>query len=324
MAVWEYDVIADRTTFSPELVKLFGFSEDANPTVEDLRARYLPGEGERVRTAGRQALERGETYFETEYQVTRLDGEHRWMLLRGEIQLSSDKQPLRVLGVVFDITQQKKAAERQALLVDELNHRVRNTLSVVQSITKLTLRDSRNTKQAAADIEGRIMSLSRAHGLLTEQSWEGVSLRQLASRVLSYAEDRIILDGPDVRLRPRVAVDLSLVLHELLTNALKYGSLSVEAGRVEIHCSKVAADLLELEWVELNGPEVRPPSRSGLGSKVIQGVLKEAGGTVEMIFAPEGLRCVVTLQLIEQEQPVAATHVIDSVTSGQASGHDSA
>src|SRR6185312_5900602 len=162
--------------------------------------------------------------------------------------LLPDGQPQRVLGVVFDITTQKKAAERQTLLVDELNHRVRNTLSIVQPITKLTLRHARDTKQAAADIEGRIMSLSRAHGLLTEQMWGQVSVRQLAARVLSFAAEKVSLKGPDVRLRPKLAIDLSMILHELLTNALKYGSLSVDGGHVSVDWSSDASGKVTLHW----------------------------------------------------------------------------
>ena len=291
MAAWEYDVITDTTTFSPELGRLFGFPERTTPSLDDLRRRYLPGEQERVRAAGGQALERGETYFEVEYQVARLDGENRWMLLRGEIQLLPDGQPQRVLGVVFDITTQKKAAERQKLLVDELNHRVRNTLAVVQSVTKLTLRHARDTKQAAADIEGRIMSLSRAHGLLTEQMWEKVGLRQLANRVLSPAGDKISLEGPDVRLRPKLAIDLSMILHELLTNALKYGALSVSDGRVRLDWASNPSERVTLQWVEMDGPPVKPPRRTGLGSALIRNVLTDDDGRVEVKFTPTGLSC---------------------------------
>lgn len=213
------------------------------------------------------------------------------MLLRGEILLLPDGQPQRVLGVVFDITTQKKAAERQTLLVDELNHRVRNTLSIVQSITKLTLRHSRDPEQAATDIEGRIMSLSRAHGLLTEQMWANVSLRQIANRVLSFAADKVSLKGPDVRLRPKLAIDLSMVLHELLTNALKYGSLSVDGGHVSVDWSSDASGKVTLHWLETGGPTVRPPSRTGLGSALIRNVLTGDDGRVEVNFSKAGLSC---------------------------------
>jgi PAS domain S-box-containing protein len=302
MAVWEYEVPLNRTTFSRELTKLFGFPPDAKPTIEDLRARYLPGEQDRVRAAGREALERGETYFEVEYQIARFDGEHRWMLLRAEIQLSPEKQPVRILGVVFDITSQKKSAERQSLLVNELNHRVKNTLAIVQSIAKLTLRHARDPHQASKDIEGRIMSLSRAHDLLTEQSWEHVSLRQLASGVLSPAgTSRVSLEGADVWLRPRLAVDISMILHELLTNALKYGSLSIGSGRVALGWD-MEDNMLRLQWHEIDGPSVGIPSRRGLGSTLIQNVVKEHGGKAEMTFNPAGLSCSLDFRMDKPDQ----------------------
>jgi PAS domain S-box-containing protein len=304
MAVWEYDVVADKTTFSPELTKLFGFPGEMTPDIHDLRARYLAGEQDKVRAAGRRALERGETYFEVEYQIARFDGEHRWMLVRAEIQLSKEGQPVRVIGVVFDITERKKSAERQALLVDELNHRVKNTLSVVQSMTKLTLKHAQNPEQAGADIESRIMNLSRAHDLLTEQRWEHVSLNQLAKRLLSVADERrIALQGPDLWLRPRLAVDLSMVLHELLTNAIKYGALSVETGRVDLHWSKLNDRLLLLRWSERDGPIVSPPTRSGLGSGLIRNVLKEHGAEVEMKFEPAGLSCAIRFSADAGREP---------------------
>ncbi|HZD89251.1 MAG TPA: HWE histidine kinase domain-containing protein [Pseudolabrys sp.] len=298
MAVWEYDVATERVTFSPELNALFGFADGRAAGIEEIRARYLPGERERLRAAGRAALERGETYYEIDFQVARMDGEQRWLLLRAEIQLSGQREPVRVLGVVFDVTEQKKSAERQVLLVSELNHRVKNTLSIVQSITKLTLRHAPNHEQAAADIEGRILSLSQAHDLLTEQSWEHLSLRQLATRALSIADDgRISLRGPDIWLRPRLAVDLSMVLHELLTNAVKYGSLAVEEGRVDITWSKQKNNVVALTWIEHHGPALESPRRKGLGSSLIQNVIKEHDGAAEMKFKPEGVSWSITFRM---------------------------
>jgi hypothetical protein len=126
------------------------------------------------------------------------------------------------------------------------------------------------------------------------QMWEHVSLRKLASRVLSFAAEKASLTGPDVRLRPKLAIDLSIILHELLTNALKYGSLSVGEGRVSVEWSSDPSGKLTLHWLEMDGPIVRPPNRTGLGSALIHNVLTEDDGRVEVKFAPTGLSCSVS------------------------------
>lgn len=197
------------------------------------------------------------------------------------------------VNMLVDISERKKATERQQLLINELNHRVKNTLSVVQSLAHLTLR-AKTSPQALQDYEARLQSLASAHDLLTARRWEGAPLEDLIRRAVAAhcaPDQRFDLDGPDVDLPPQTAVSLAMALHELCTNAVKYGALSVGGGRVRIAWT-LDEGRLNLEWSESGGPPVGAPVRRGFGTRMLEGALaREIGGTVSMDFRPEGLVC---------------------------------
>ena len=143
MAVWEVETATERATGSPELNRLLGFPPDASPSMEEIRERYYPGERDRIRAIVMEALARGERHIETELRIVWRDGSTHWLLLRAELQDVKDGIPDRALGVALDITEMKKAEEHQQLLINELNHRVKNTLATVQSIASQSLRNTR-------------------------------------------------------------------------------------------------------------------------------------------------------------------------------------
>lgn len=189
--------------------------------------------------------------------------------------------------------------EHQQVLINELNHRVKNTLAIIQSIARQSLRGERTAALAGADFEGRLMALSSAHNLVTDTRWRAIAARRLFEdglRPFGYGidEGRIELDGPDMSLGPRLAVAFALALHELGSNAAKYGALSVPAGKVTVRwqVSDDAEPRLRLVWKESGGPAVTQPTARGLGTRLIErGLAAELSGSVRLTFPPEGVVC---------------------------------
>lgn len=219
-------------------------------------------------------------------------------------------QPMRgadgVIWGVFvegsDVTERVLGDRRQKLLVDELNHRVKNTLSTVQAIASQTSRGHTDPADFREAFEARLLALSATHDLLTATSWEGADLRDvLLVELRPYENGRYRLEGPAVALTPSRALALGLVFHELATNAVKYGALAGEAGCVQVTWrvdETGDAPALDLVWRECGGPEVRTPQRRGFGSRLIERSLAGAlAGKAELDFAPEGLTCRITLPL---------------------------
>ena len=197
----------------------------------------------------------------------------------------------------------RRQLETQQLLLDELNHRVKNTLATVQAIAKQTLRAAPDPAAFAADFEGRLQALSRAHEVFSRTIWTGVELAELIDEQLAIGHgevaERIRACGPSVMLAPKIAQHFGLVLHELATNARKHGALSSPGGKVDISWSISAADASELSllWRERGGPPVRPPERKGFGSKLIERGLRHIGARAKLTFAPAGACCDVLLPL---------------------------
>ena len=293
MAVWQVDAKRGITP-SPELNRLVGLPAEARPTMEELNALYMPGEQDRVRGVATDAVARGERFFEAEYRMRRLDGEVRWMQVRAELALGDDGQPRSAIGVILDVTERKAAEERFQLLAREVDHRANNLLAVVQGTVQLSQAPS------AAGLKdvliGRISALGRAHQLLSEARWEGADLRRLVEEELlafSLGEaSRVSIEGPDVALSPAAAQALAMALHELATNAAKYGALSASQGRVAVRWSRAADGPLRLTWTESGGPDVSPPSRRGLGTTILGRALAgPLNGTSTLDWRPDGLVC---------------------------------
>jgi len=197
-----------------------------------------------------------------------------------------------------DVTDRVLAERQQKLLVDELNHRVKNTLATVQAIAAQTLRTTSDIETFREAFESRLMALSATHDLLTATSWRSARLRDvLGVEFRPYGAARYHMAGPDVALAPAEALALGLLFHELATNAAKYGALSCAAGRVDISW-QAEGGVLDLVWRESGGPVVTPPTRRGFGSRLIERSLQGAlRGKASLEFAPEGLVCRILLPL---------------------------
>jgi PAS domain S-box-containing protein len=242
--------------------------------------------------------------YTVEKRVIRKGGRSLWTSVSSSAVRGPDGAFLYAVRVTQDIDERRRAEDRRSLLIHELNHRVKNTLATVQSIATQTLRGVGSAERAREDIEGRLLALSRAHDVLTRESWEGANLAELVAQALEPyggpALDRVAARGPDVRLPPRMALALAMALQELATNAAKYGALSNAVGRVELdwNVSEGAAPRLALRWSERGGPPVRPPKRRGFGSKLIErSVSLDLAGKVVLAFDADGVVCTVDVPI---------------------------
>ena len=217
---------------------------------------------------------------------------------------------VRTLGEqVGRVLERKRTEEHQRLLINELNHRVKNTLAIVQSIAAQTLKGEDVGPQTRRALESRLAALAAAHDLLTTEHWETASLRQVIVKAglgCGAGADRFDVAGPSLRLQPQTAVSVAMAIHELCTNAVKYGALSVEGGKVTVHWRADGPEddrRLTLVWRETGGPPVSPPSRRGFGTRLIErGLASDLGGTARIEFAPEGVVCTVEAPLPEEEE----------------------
>src|SRR4249919_35677 len=265
-----------------------------------------PDDADPDRQAFRKQVAGELDFYSIEKRFIRRDGRVIWLSVRSSPVRGADGRLLYVVRVVQDISERKAAEQRQKLLMDELNHRVKNTLATVQSLASQTARTAHTPAVFRERFEGRLIALSKAHDQLTSHHWESADLRELLSGSLApYAgagPERVVLRGEDVVLRPRAVLTLAMAVHELTTNAAKYGALSVSGGRIEIQWQPVRADnsrpVLHIDWLERGGPPVADPGQRGFGSKLIEGsIAAELGGTARLTFEPEGLHCQIAVPL---------------------------
>jgi PAS domain S-box-containing protein len=258
-------------------------------------------------------------FYSVEKRFIRKDGRVIWLSVRSSPVQGDDGHLLFVVRVVQDITERKASDRRQKLLIDELNHRVKNTLATVQSLASQTARSAPTPATFTDRFEGRLIALSKAHDQLTAHHWENADLRALLSGSLApytgAGPERIVMRGEDIVLRPRAVLTLAMAFHELTTNAAKYGALSAAGGRIEIRWQPVQGGdgrpMLRIDWIEQGGPPVVKPERRGFGSKLIEGsIAAEHGGSAKLAFEATGLRCEILMPL------EAATAEIDREPQG--------
>jgi PAS domain S-box-containing protein len=297
---WELNLRTGEIVLSDIFRATFGWGPLEPCSCRRVLASVFPADrAMRRATVGRAIRERSD--LDVEYRVVRPDGEIVWILVRGRARYGEDGQPLAVAGVSLDITERKHVEQRQRVLLDELNHRVKNTLAVVQSIARQTRRSALDSASFDDTFAARIDALAQAHDLLTRTAWDGAMLSDVIAQILApYARPAgepsfIVVDGPPVRLGPNAAVTLNLAFHELAMNAAKYGALSAKGGRVDVTWfvdRSAGSPMIEITWIERGGPAVSPPGREGFGYRLIKtGIPRELGGTVAVDFAPGGLAC---------------------------------
>ena len=229
-------------------------------------------------------------------------GTPRWYEVTVSPIGGADGRPARLLAVSRDITERKLARESQKILTEEMHHRVKNVLTMVLAISSQSLARARTVAEGRIAVERRLMALAEAHNELRDSGADGTRLRRLMDGALAPYDappSRVDIDGPDIRVSPQAALSLAMALHELCTNAVKYGSLSAVGGRVEIVWQvDEAARRFHLTWREHGGPTVEAPARRGFGTRVIEaGFRVQLGGKVEMAFERSGFVCAVEAPL---------------------------
>jgi len=325
---WTLDLVSWTLDASPSCKINFGRNPHAPFTFDDMREAIHADDRERMAGALSRAVERGEDY-DIEYRVMRSDGRETWILVRGRAGYDAAGAPLSMSGISMDITGRKHAEEHLRLMVDELNHRVKNTLATVQSVSRQTLRNGGVDESVRDVLDARLLALSRAHDVLTNEQWSGADLQPIVRQACEPfgGEFRFDISGPSVRLTPRIAIALALAFHELCTNATKYGALSTPDGRVSVSWSyrqRAADPELEIVWRERGGPAVTPPTRRGFGSRLIQRSLAaELSGRAEVDYAPDGVVCTLGVRLTQAMLQAKGTRLVvgrdgDSWTVGDA------
>ena len=271
-------------------------------TTEIARSKCLagvhPDDIGRVEQFRSDAFRERRREYNLEYRIIRPGGEMRWVETRFSIAYDRDADPYRVIGVSIDITERKRMEEGQRVLIAELDHRVKNALATVSAVVSHTRQGARTIGGFVDALEGRIRSMAITQELLSSRQWQGLSLADLVRREIApYATpNNTEINGPDITLRAEAGQALAMVLHELATNAAKYGALSAKHGRVSVRWDRQlngqSRSYLVLDWRETGGPPVVDAGNSGYGTSTIRDLLAyEFGGTVDLVFAPEGVQC---------------------------------
>ncbi|MFC1460728.1 sensor histidine kinase [Microvirga arabica] len=316
MGLWEWNAQTGETFWSDRQKEIFGLPKTEPATYEFWHSAIHPEDREHVvSSVGSLSDPRSGGQLQVEHRIIRPEGEIRWILSRGRMLyeiVDGELKPARVLGTIIDITERRKSEEIRQLLVQELNHRVKNLFAMTSGMIALTARMAETPKQMAAALRGRIEALARAHELIRpaitgseptdgETSVEEIAQAILAPHINQDAPSPMTLEGSPVRVGPKAATILTLVLHELATNASKYGALSVPEGCLRITWARGA--MLTLTWQEENGPAIHGvPSAEGFGSKLARrSVTDQLGGAIAYDWRAEGLQVRIDLPLSQLE-----------------------
>lgn len=303
LAIWELDVASNRVTVSRELNRLYRLPEDASPSIAELQALYAPGEQERVERESGEAFASGNLTIRFEAKHQWPDGVVKWISVRAQVLLNDQGAPTRVIGVAMDVTDRRRYEEHLHLTARELQHRVKNSLAVVQSIATQSFRGSRSKEEGVEVFSGRLRALAFATDLLTRANWEAVDVKDIIDDILQPFRDadrnRITTQGDEVRIPSTAAASVGMALHELSTNAVKYGALSNETGTISVNWKR-NEDGMVLEWRETGGPPVSPPTGGGFGTKLLtRGLLDDGTGSVNLHFDPAGVRCAIIIRKVQ-------------------------
>ena len=244
-------------------------------------------------------LRTGVSVRQQEVHIERPDGTRGIALVDIEAIKDSDGNIVGAVNCFQDITDRKQSEEREKMLARELDHRAKNLLALVQATVQLT--HATTVEDFKVAIGGRLQALSNAHTLLAQSRWAGASLHSLVTEELAPYRlkgiSRTRIEGPELVLEPKSAQAIAMVLHELTTNAVKYGALSVPSGRLRVEWSRDETQLV-IRWSETDGPSVKPPSRQGFGTRVVGRVVKaELAGKLRFDWKPDGLACEIIIPL---------------------------
>jgi PAS domain S-box-containing protein len=303
MGTWRRDLATQLSQRDASFNAIMGLSAvDSSATLEERLEEIHPDDRQGVMEAWTTAVTaRGD--YEAEFRVKRRDGVTRWVRDQGRFVAGDNGQSDCLAGLTLDITERKKAEEAQGLLIQELNHRVKNMLTTVQAIALQSLNGAAQTADKDRFLS-RIQALATCHNLLTRSSWEGAHLRDILESTFAphrsqQAAQRISLSGDDTLLTSRDALSVTLALHELVTNAVKHGAFANGEGRIELtwQVDPDPSARLHLSWSEAGGPPVSPPSHKGFGSRLLTSLAAQSGAAYSCEYQPAGFKCRLALPL---------------------------
>jgi PAS domain S-box-containing protein len=299
IGIWDFDPRTGVLKWDRRCYELFGLTP-GKPISYDV---FLQGLHPEDRDATNQACVEamrpdGPLSYDIEYRTIGLDdGIERWISAKGKSEVE-DGMVVRFIGTVRDISGLKAAQAHRELLAHELEHRMKNTMAMVSAIATQSFRAAETKEEAQTILGGRLHALNSAHDILTKSNWTGASMPVVIESALAphlSGEGRMRISGPDVELTAKQSLSLAMALHELTTNAIKYGALSLASGTIDIHWNYRFSDegpVLRFEWRERGGPAVTEPARRGFGSRLIERTLSaDFGGSVNIEYAPQGLIC---------------------------------
>ena len=305
MGSWDWNLVTGEIVWDEGQHAIYGVVPgEFKATPEHLKILVVREDWDQLEAGLAVLLESGQPH-QAEFRVKRPSGEMRWCTSIATASHDVSGKVIRVAGVTMDITDRKQAEERQALLAREVDHRAKNAMAIVQSFVRMTKANS--VPDYAAVIEGRVKALSRAHAILSDSRWQGADLTKLVDEELapyrSAGADRITMRGPHVVLDPTTAQTLALALHELATNAVKYGALSQMSGRLELDW-KVLKDGIVIDWVETGGPETAAPRMTGFGTRIITSSIdRQLAGKASFDWRREGLVVQLRIPSVRRSTP---------------------
>jgi PAS domain S-box-containing protein len=303
IGIFDWHIQSGQVIWTDQEERLFGLQPgEFEGDLSGWEKRVLPEDRAQMLEAIQAATASREQDLDFQFRIRRSDGAIRFVEGSGKFLYGDDGTPERMVGVNIDVTDRARADEHQLILIRELNHRVKNTLAIVQGLARQSLGGAVDPVEANKAFNDRLQALASAHDVLTQVNWDKAELREIARTIIrpyqGVRTSRFLLDGPSVQLRPQSALSLAMVLHELCTNAVKYGALSTEKGQVEIAWrvgEEAGASVLQFSWRERNGPDVVTPSRKGFGSRLIErGWTSAAQTEVQMEYREDGLVCTMT------------------------------
>lgn len=316
MAIWEVDLGTGAVTHTRELNALFGFPPDYRPSLAELRSRYAPGELEKVgrlgasweavkelvaqgqlapRPLGGAARAEDRTQVSAELTIIVPPNITKHLLYRAQYVTSLQGRP-KITGFLIDITEKRRAEDQLAIVAAELRHRVKNSFTVVQALARQIFTQGADPDTALRSYLGRLQALSLANDIVLSTEAGTADIREIVEKITApYREARqeaFAFEGPAMEVKGPVVTGLSMVLHELCTNALKYGALSHPAGRVHVGWRLAQGGGIDLEWREQGGPQVAAPDREGFGTRLLKRMVSDTlSGTIDLDYRPDGLRC---------------------------------
>ena len=300
---FEWDARTGFSHHSANAAKVLGYDQQAPLTTARFLALIHPEDRAHFKAQVR-GVRPDKPSYAVEFRVLRPDGQERWFEETATAEFDPAGKCLRIKGLTVNITERKKAAERQRLLVAELDHRVKNVLARVGVVAMYTRQGSSTIDEFVQALDQRIQSMAVAHASLSKVNWQGVRVADTVRYQLApYATNaNTTACGPDIALTAAATEALAMVLHELVTNASKYGALSVPEGRVSVSWETRnggdAATVLTIVWRETGGPPVLAPPQNGYGTSLICDLIPhELGGTVDLAFSSEGVSCTIGIPL---------------------------